>query len=76
MPKYRVTQPSFIHGRMFKAGDVINFDGVPGFNLDPVDDAAKKAKAAASKAASRNVNKSDLAQSMADNVANEGKEEA
>lgn len=61
---------------MFVAGDVINFDGVPGFNLEPVDDAAKKAKAAASKAAARNVNTPDFAQSIADDVANEGKAEA
>jgi len=58
---------------MYVAGDVINFDGVPGFNLEPMDDTAKKAKTSASKAASADVNKAEFALAMADSVANGGK---
>lgn len=65
MPRYRITTESFIHGRLVKVGDVIEYDGVPGFNMDPVDDAAKKAKKAATTTASRDVNTSEFVQDMA-----------
>lgn len=68
MPRYRVTAESFVNGRLVKVGDVIEYDGVPGFNLDPADAAAKKAKDTASKPASRNVNTSEFVQDMAKSV--------
>lgn len=47
MPRYRVLETSYIGDRIVNAGDEINFDGVPGKSLEPADDAARKAKAAA-----------------------------
>lgn len=56
MARFRVTECSFINGRYVETGTVIEYDGVPGFNLEPVDAAAKKAKAAAGNTVSRDVN--------------------
>ncbi|NHN85799.1 hypothetical protein GOB93_14275 [Acetobacter musti] len=70
MPKYKVTEPSFIHGRLIEAGTVITFDGVPGFNLEPMDAAAKKAKEDAGKAASVDVNTPDYVHQMVKSVDN------
>lgn len=47
MPQYRVLQTSFIGNRLVQEGDVIDFDGEPSDNLEPMDKAAKKAAAAA-----------------------------
>ncbi|WP_155723597.1 hypothetical protein [Gluconobacter oxydans] len=65
MPRYRVTAESFVGGRLVQVGDVIEYDGVPGFNLEPADATAKRAKDAASKSAARNVNTSEFVQDMA-----------
>lgn len=43
MPKYRVLEQSFINNVLVNLGDVIEFDGVPGSNLEPIDKAAKAA---------------------------------
>ncbi len=43
MAKYIVLEPSFIDGKLVKEGEEIEFNGVPGRNLKPLDGAAKKA---------------------------------
>lgn len=47
MPKYKVLHESFIDGALVSPGTVIDFKGVPGSNLEPVDADAKAAKKAA-----------------------------
>lgn len=44
MPQYRVTEKSFINNALREPGEVIDFDGIPGRNLEPMDKAAQKAK--------------------------------
>ena len=48
MAKYRVLEKSFINGDIHEAGTEVDYDGLPGANLEPLDD---DAKAAAVKAA-------------------------
>ena len=48
MPKYRVLTESFIDNHRRMPGEVIEFDGLPAENLEPLDDAGK-AKAADAK---------------------------
>jgi hypothetical protein len=53
-PEYRVVKKSFIGGRMCGPGTdkpTIRYEGVPGRHLHPLNEPAKKAKAAAAKAA-------------------------
>jgi hypothetical protein len=52
MPQYRVLQRSFINNAILEEGAVIEFDGEPGPNLEPikVDKAAKGAKGGRGKA--------------------------
>lgn len=45
MPLYRVEALSWIGGRTVRAGEEIEYSGVPGSKLTPLDDAAKQAKA-------------------------------
>jgi hypothetical protein len=47
MPKYRVNTKSFIGNSVVDEGAVVEYDGMPGLNLDPMDDAAKDAFAQA-----------------------------
>lgn len=47
MPKYRVEALSWIGGRTVQPGEVIEYAGVPGSKLTPIDDEAVAAKAAA-----------------------------
>lgn len=47
--RWSVTKTSFINGRLEQPGNVVEYDGVPGSNLDPIDEDAKAAKAAAAK---------------------------
>lgn len=42
--KYRVLEKSFIGGRIVEEGEVIEFDGKAGNNLEPIKDSAPKAK--------------------------------
>lgn len=37
MPQYRVTKQSFFESRMIQPGAVVEFDGIPGDNLEPLD---------------------------------------
>lgn len=48
-PRYRVTAESFIHNALVPEGAEIEFMGQPGSALEPLNDAAKKAKAEAAK---------------------------
>jgi hypothetical protein len=50
MPRYRLNARSFIKGSLQDAGAEVDFDGVPGSNLDPLDDEARAAKEAAAPA--------------------------
>lgn len=43
MAKYRVLEASFIDNKMCKEGDVVEYDGIPGSNLEPLDAPAEKA---------------------------------
>lgn len=47
MPRYRVEKLSWIGGRNVKPGEEIEFAGIPGTALTPLDDDAKAAKLAA-----------------------------
>lgn len=47
MAKYKVLERSFLNNRLHEAGDIINYDGTPAANLEPVDSAAKAAVKAA-----------------------------
>ncbi|MBM3099135.1 hypothetical protein JRX38_14180 [Gluconobacter cerinus] len=68
MARYRVTHESFINGRLVQVGQVIDFDGVPGFNLEAVDTAAKKAKEAAGANGARDVNSQAFVQDLVKTV--------
>lgn len=41
MARYRVLETSFLHGRILKEGDEVEYDGEPGPNLEPVDKPAQ-----------------------------------
>jgi hypothetical protein len=47
MPRYRILEQSFIGDRLWQPDEEIDFDGVPGANLHPLDAAARKASKAA-----------------------------
>lgn len=49
--KYRVLRLSHIHNNLWPEGSEIEYDGEPGSALEPLNDAAVKAKAAAKGAA-------------------------
>ena len=52
-PEYRVTRLSFFNGRLCGPGTkfpTVRYEGVPGKALEPLNDAARKAKADAEKA--------------------------
>lgn len=46
MPKYRVKTKSFIDNSLREEGEIIEYGGVPGDNLEPMDKAAEDAKSA------------------------------
>lgn len=46
LPRYRVLATTFHNAALVEAGAEIEFDGPPADNLEPLNDAAKKAKAA------------------------------
>lgn len=47
MPRYRVNTRSFINDMLIEEGGEVEYNGIPGSNLDPIDAAAKRAKAKA-----------------------------
>lgn len=46
MATYRVTQRSYINGLLLEPGATVEYDGIPGSSLEPIDDAAHAAVAA------------------------------
>jgi hypothetical protein len=48
MPMYRVVKKSWLHTdagpRLYKPGEIIEYDGEPGASLEPLDEAANEAK--------------------------------
>jgi hypothetical protein len=52
MARYRVNTRSFFD-RLYEAGEQVDFGGVPGSNLEPLDDEARAAKEAADAAKER-----------------------
>jgi hypothetical protein len=57
MPKFRVLEKSFIDNSIAEEGKIVEYDGVPGKNLEPVDAAGEKL----AEKASDGVNAADLA---------------
>lgn len=57
MPKFKVLERSFIGDRVYEAGDEVEFSGLPGPNLEPLDKAgevkAEEAKKVDAEAADR-----------------------
>jgi hypothetical protein len=47
MPRYRVLELSFINDCLREAEEEVEYDGLPGSNLQPLDAAARKAAKAA-----------------------------
>ncbi|MDQ0628069.1 hypothetical protein QFZ44_000645 [Pantoea agglomerans] len=45
--KYRVLRLSHIHNQLWDTGSEVEYDGIPGTALEPINDAAKAAKAKA-----------------------------
>lgn len=41
MPRYRVLAKSFINNAIVNEGDIVDYDGIPGANLEPYAPAAK-----------------------------------
>lgn len=56
MAKYRLTQAAIIDDRQRAIGEEVEYDGVPGPHMEPVDAAAKKAVADRDKAAAPSIN--------------------
>lgn len=63
MPKYRVVEKSLIGNEIHEEGDIVEYDGLPGWNLEPQDDAGR-AKAAEYEAS----NKERVAKMNAENA--------
>lgn len=64
MARYRVTQNSFINGHLVTAGEEVDYAGIPGFNLDPLDDEARAAKERAGQLAQRDVNSREFQEDL------------
>jgi len=47
--RYRVRELSYIDNRLVDAGEEVTYDGLPGHNLEPLNDAAEAAAAKAEK---------------------------
>lgn len=66
MSRYRLTEPAFIGNRVWPAeteigdGTQVPFSGIPGPHMEPLDDEAKKALAAAQIAATKEGRKFDI----------------
>lgn len=57
--KYRILRLSFIGNQLLHEGAEVEYDGMPGSALEPLNEAAKKAKAATGKSAVVEVPKLD-----------------
>lgn len=40
-PQYKLTEPAYIHDVLYEAGATIWFDGIPGYHMEPLNDAAR-----------------------------------
>jgi hypothetical protein len=61
LPKYRVTERSFINNSLVEEGATVEYDGVPGPNLEPINNEAIAAKEEAAKGlGTRNVSVGDM----------------
>jgi hypothetical protein len=49
MARYRVLRQSYLGGRIYEAGEKVEFDGWPSDNLEPLDAAARQTQEAAEK---------------------------
>lgn len=70
MPKYRVLQTSFIGNSLVNEGDIVDYDGKAGDNLELLDKKSKSANDKAAQAASE-ANPSDAASDAAAAEAND-----
>lgn len=50
MARYRVLEKSYINDRLVETGEEVEYEGLPGHNLEPLDKAAKAAAAKAPRA--------------------------
>lgn len=50
MAKYRVKETSFIHNKIHEEDELVEYEGIPGRNLEPVDAKAKRAATKLAKA--------------------------
>nr|WP_198983062.1 hypothetical protein [Herbaspirillum sp. ASV7] len=44
MPRYKLSEQAYINDRLYEAGTDIDFDGIPGHHMEPLNDAAKAMK--------------------------------
>lgn len=42
--RYKLTEQAYIHDRIYEAGADIDFDGIPGHHMEPLNDAARAMK--------------------------------
>jgi len=40
MPKYRLTEAAAMHDRVYEADSIVEFDGIPGPHMEPLNEAA------------------------------------
>lgn len=43
-PLYKLTEAAYIDDKLFPEGATINFDGIPGYHMEPMDKAAEAMK--------------------------------
>ncbi|MCL1561861.1 hypothetical protein DTJ06_00030 [Parasaccharibacter sp. TMW 2.1886] len=55
MARYHVIQNSFINGHFLTVDEEMDYSGIPGFNLEPLDDEARSDKEKAGQLAQRDV---------------------
>jgi hypothetical protein len=43
-PRYKLTEAAYIDDKLYQEGDTINYDGIPGYHMEPLDKAAEDMK--------------------------------
>jgi hypothetical protein len=43
-PRYVLTEPAYIDDRLYAAEQEVTFEGIPGYHMTPINDAAKAMK--------------------------------
>ena len=61
MAKYRVTKESFIANAIRKEGDIVDYDGIPADNLEPLDKPAEVAAAQSDEATAESLARQQVA---------------